>query len=82
MSVAGAACIASKIAPYECIKNNKDGILVDNSPNSWYESMKRLIEDPDQRDDMARNAYKKVYDQYSWQSTSKNLWIDAFKSLV
>lgn len=83
MSVAGAASIASTITPYEkTIQNGHDGILVDNSPNSWYNSMKELIENPERRDHLAKNAYQKVCEQYSWQSPARQLWVDAFKSLV
>ena len=82
MSVVGAASIASKIAPYECIKNGHDGVLVDNSPNSWYKAIRDLIENPSLRDEMAKNAYQKVCQEYSWQSSARHIWLDAFRSLV
>jgi glycosyltransferase involved in cell wall biosynthesis len=83
MSVAGAASIASAITPYvNTISNGNDGVLVDNSPNSWYNAIRDLIEHPEKRDHLARNAYAKVVEQYSWQSPARQLWVDAFKDLV
>jgi glycosyltransferase involved in cell wall biosynthesis len=82
MTMAGAACIASDMTPYRCIENGVDGMLVKNTPNDWYEAIKKLIDEPDLRDLMAKNAYKKVCEEYSWHSEKKNLWVDAFKSLI
>lgn len=82
MTVAGAASIATKITPYECIDNGIDGVLVNNSTDAWYEAIKNLIENPELRDKMAQNAYQKVYERYSWQCSAKNMWINAFRDLL
>jgi glycosyltransferase involved in cell wall biosynthesis len=82
MSVAGAASIASDITPYQFIQNNHNGLLVDNTTDSWYNAIKSLVEDPAKRDRLAQNAYNKVHADYSWRSFSRNLWLDAFRSLV
>jgi glycosyltransferase involved in cell wall biosynthesis len=82
MTMSNAAIVASDIGPYKCIEHGHEGILVNNDPDSWYSGIKLLIDDLALRDKLAKNARKKVFEQYSWQSPAKQVWIDAFKSLL
>lgn len=83
-TMAGAATIATKLPPYECIEDGVDGLLIEPyDDEGWYKAMKTLIEDENLRMVMASNARQKVYEQYSWQSQSrKQIWLDAFKRLA
>lgn len=82
-TIAGAATVATDLAPYECISHGEDGLLVEPEDlDGWYENIKKLIDDRELRNNMAKKAREKVYRQFSWQSQGKKqLWLDAFKRL-
>jgi O-antigen biosynthesis protein len=82
-SAVGAATIGTNLPPYQCIEDGVDGLLVDpEDSEGWYQSIKTLIDNRALRDTMAKTAKEKVLKQYSWQSQSRNDWMDAFKRLV
>jgi glycosyltransferase involved in cell wall biosynthesis len=57
-SALGLAAICSDIEPYrEVVEEGRNGILVPNETEAWYEAIKRLIEDPDLRATLAANAF-------------------------
>jgi len=83
-SMAGAATVATRLTPYECVEDGKDGLLVNpGDTEGWYKAIKTLIDNQSLRKELVANAREKVCEQYSWQSQNKrNLWLDAFKRLV
>lgn len=80
MSMSGAACIATKLPPYECIKHGETGMLVaPGDKDAWYDYMVELIENVDLRLKLAANARQQAIEEYSWQCYKRDLW---FKALL
>lgn len=79
-SMAGIATVASNLEPYRCIENGKDGLLVHK--DGWYEGIKTLLDNAALRKEMVSKAREKVRQEYSWQCSKKNLWVDAFTKLA
>jgi hypothetical protein len=77
MSMAGAACIATNSAPYQCIKHNETGILIDD-PVDWYDAISTLLNDVLFRKKLVKNAQEQIREEFSWQCSKKNLWLEAF----
>ena len=68
----GIPTIASKVYPFEStIKNGKDGIVISNSKNDWYETIKGLILNYNLRKKIGENAYKRVRSDYSMDLIAK-----------
>jgi glycosyltransferase involved in cell wall biosynthesis len=79
MSMSGAACIATKLPPYECIKHNETGLLVNpGDKDAWFNYMEELIENKDLRLKLARNARQHAIEEYSWQCSKRDKWVEAF----
>lgn len=77
MSMAGAACIATDLPPYKCIKHLETGILIED-PLDWYDAIANLIKDKELRQKLASNAQEQIRQEYSWQCSKKDLWLNAF----
>ncbi len=59
------AGVYSNIDVYSsCIEDGRTGILVDNTPENWFEGVSRLIENPELTASIKEQAYKHVYDNY------------------
>ena len=59
------AGVYSNIDVYSsCIEDGRTGILVDNTPESWFEGVSKLIEQPELTTSIKEQAYKHVYDNY------------------
>ncbi len=69
--------VASKVYPFE--KSIRDGVdgLIANSPKAWYESLRRLILDPNIRFWMGAEAYRAVKKNYSM-----NKMAETYKSIL
>jgi glycosyltransferase involved in cell wall biosynthesis len=82
MTLAGAASVASDLGPYAAtIEDSRDGLLCQDAED-WEESLSLLIENPSKVREMHKAARQKVIDNYSWQSPSKQKWMDFFRRLA
>lgn len=81
MSMAGAACVASDLPPYECIKHQETGFKVKSS-KEWYDTINELIKNKKKRLKINAAAIEQVRSEYSWQSPSRELWLNAFLDLL
>lgn len=60
------AGIYTNIPPYSnCIINGFNGLLVNHDEKSWYEAIKKLIENTDLRMQIAQKAYEAIKHNYS-----------------
>jgi len=83
LAMSGAACIATKLPPYACIKHNETGMLVEPDDNDdWFNCMEELIENKDLRRRLAKNARQQVVEEYSWQCSQRNKWVKAFLEIA
>jgi len=79
MSMSGAACIATNLLPYQCIKHNETGMLVEpGDKDAWFNCMEELIENETFRLKLAANAKLHVMEEYSWQCPQREKWLEAF----
>lgn len=68
-TVAGAVFVGSRIGPYETLHNGVDCLLVDNTQESWYAALKKLVETPKLRQILLENAKKDIRTrmiEYNW----------------
>lgn len=78
-SLAGAACVASDFGPYkEAIEHGRTGVLVDNSPEAWFEGIKTALDSQWQLNEAAR---KEVIAHHSWQSPARDTWKNFFRMI-
>lgn len=83
MSMAGAACIATDLPPYDCVVNKETGLLVKpGDTQGWFDALDELIQNKDYRLKLNENARAQIYQKYSWNSPSRMLWLQAFLDLV
>lgn len=76
----GAVTVASNFGPYkDTIEHMETGILIDDNRN-WYDSVRFLLDNPDQRKRILENAQEFVKENYD---VSKNYiyWEDAIKEI-
>lgn len=62
--------IASKIVPFESIKDGKDGILCTNQ-RQWYEALKTLIQDEKKRKSLGETAYLRCKKESNMNKVAK-----------
>jgi len=66
ITMSGAVGIYSNVEPYSSvIENNRTGILTENTPQAWYQSIALLIDNLDLRNSIYENAHKQIMDDYS-----------------
>ena len=65
----GALFVGSDVGPYKGIKN---GILVDNTEKSWYEGLKKAVEDEDFRKKTVKAAQKEL--AANWRLEDEKNW--------
>jgi glycosyltransferase involved in cell wall biosynthesis len=83
MSMSGAACIATNLPPYKCIKPNETGMLVEpEDKDAWFNCMEELIENKDLRRRLAKNARQQVIEEYSWHCSQKDKWVNALLEIA
>lgn len=86
MSMAGAPVIASNFGPYKStIEHGVDGFLFKDQND--FKSILFDIIDSDQNLEtwcsrINQNAVNRIKNKYTWESESKNRWIDFFKKLA
>lgn len=65
-SLIGSPTIASNIGPYkDTIKHGSDGLLVENTSESWYNAIKMLIENETLRRKIGQKAKTRVIEDFS-----------------
>lgn len=70
----GIAGIYSDVIPYRfAVRNEDNGLLVSNDPESWYAALCRLIEDQALREGIRQRAYNDAKDRFSLEKTAK-IW--------
>jgi glycosyltransferase involved in cell wall biosynthesis len=79
--MAGAAFIGSNLPPYQWIEHGKTGLLA-NTPNDWYSLLENLIENAELRKHLVDNGQEEIRNKYCWQSSSKNIWLKAFREIL
>ncbi len=76
------AGVYSNIDVYSsCIEDGRTGILVDNTPESWFAGVARLIENPQLTSSIKEQAYKHVYDNYR-QELVEDEWLVDIASVL
>jgi glycosyltransferase involved in cell wall biosynthesis len=76
------AGIYSNVSVYSsCIDQNETGLLVDNTPESWFKGIARLIDDSSLRERIQENAYKKVYQEFRQEIVEKD-WLEEIHELL
>jgi len=67
----GLASICSDVPTYSSIvKNNKNGILVNNNFEEWYQAIKFLIDNHEKREELAQSAYSDLFEKYTTYTNS------------
>jgi len=80
-SALGLATICSDLEPYrEVVKNEINGFLVDNSTESWYKAIKRLIDDEHLRTVISNNAYQNFLKNHTLNTQAKT-WLGTYRHL-
>lgn len=52
------------------LKNNETGILVSDNKDGWYKAMRKVIQDPAFRNEMANNLHEFVKDKYNLKAAT------------
>ncbi len=82
MSMAGAACVATDLAPYSMIKDKETGFKINaGDSNAWEEILTELVENKELRQKINDTARDQIRNEYSWQCPARKLWVDAFLEL-
>jgi glycosyltransferase involved in cell wall biosynthesis len=83
MSMAGAACIATGLPPYECVVNKETGLVIKSGDTQgWFDALDELIQNKEYRLKLNQNAREQILSKYTWQGPSRQLWLQAFLDLV
>lgn len=62
----GNVVIASDIAPYQrAIKDGENGVLVGNNPDLWYNAMRKVVENTQERMKLAMNGLEALKEKYT-----------------
>lgn len=71
--------ICSPVSPYKCFTDKE--VIFAKEDVEWYNTMERLIENPEERKTLAENLYQRVKKDYD---VDKNytIWIDAFNKIL
>ncbi len=64
-----------------CIEDGRTGILVENTPEGWFEGVARLIDNPALTDTIKETAYKHIYDNYR-QELVEDEWLADIASVL
>jgi processive 1,2-diacylglycerol beta-glucosyltransferase len=77
-SSAGIPGAYSKLPPYSgCIEHDRTGLLVNNTSESWFHAIGKLVCNPTERIDLAINARQEVLEKFSLENS-----IDQYFSTV
>jgi len=81
-SVCGFPGIYSAVGPYiDSVQDKKTGLLTENTPDSWIQSMEFLINDPKLRNNLGENAYHYVRANYLLEEGAKK-WYQFYSQLI
>lgn len=81
-SFCGVAGIYSDLPPYNsCISQGTTGLLVDNDPDKWFQAISILIERPELRLEIAKNARAVVVNHYTVR-TKAHHYIDTYREIM
>lgn len=69
----GACFVGSDIGPYTTIRDGLTGYKVNNSSDQWYNTLKKLVDNPKERKRVASSAKELVIDEYSIENNWKRL---------
>jgi SAM-dependent methyltransferase len=70
-SAMGIPTVASAVYPFKnSIRNKKDGIVVNNGANHWYEALWDLITDNEKRQKIGQRAYERVKRDFNMESVA------------
>lgn len=75
-------CVCSNVENYaSTVTHEVTGLLAENTTESWYNNLKKLVESEDLRNEIAKNASKLVRDEYA---IGKNyaLWEKAYRDIL
>lgn len=76
------AGVYSNIDVYSsCIEDGRTGILVENTPEGWFEGVARLIDNPALTESIKEAAYKRIYDNYR-QELVEDEWLVDIASVL
>ena len=76
------ALIAQDFGIYsKLIEDGKTGLLVKNDKKDWYKHMKKVIEDPSYREELANNLHEFVKDKYNILNVTKER-VEIYKKLI
>jgi glycosyltransferase involved in cell wall biosynthesis len=82
MSMAGAACVATDLPPYEALQHNETGLKYKpGDKQGWQDGLTELIENKAYRLKLNEAARQQIREDYSWQGSKRKLWMDAFLEL-
>lgn len=78
----GAACIASQHPVYQlAIQDGYNGLLVEHTPDAWYNALTKLIHDEPLRRKLQRSAYKWVWKNHDIASRWQD-WAQAYRQIL
>jgi GT2 family glycosyltransferase/tetratricopeptide (TPR) repeat protein/glycosyltransferase involved in cell wall biosynthesis len=80
-SACGMAGIYSDLPPYSCVKSGETGLLVRNIADDWYNAIACLIDDPEKRRQIARNAREEIMTHYT-VAAQANLYLDTYSRIA
>jgi len=67
----GLTSICSDVPTYSSIvKNNKNGLLVNNNFEEWYQAIKLLIDNREKREKLAQSAYSDLFEKHTTYTNS------------
>jgi O-antigen biosynthesis protein len=70
--ICGFAPILTNIEPYrEVVTHGENGLLVENSPNSWFDGLCTLIDDRTLRNEISRNAQEDVLNRHTLEAQAE-----------
>jgi len=76
------ACVCSNVENYaKTITHGEDGLLAENNTESWYENLKKLVDDVEFRNTIAKNGSELVREKYSISENYK-LWEKVYKEIL
>ncbi len=76
------ALIAQDFGIYsELLEDGKNGLLVKNDKKDWYKHMRKLIQEPDYREELANNLHEFVKDRYEITNVTKKR-VEMYKTMM
>jgi glycosyltransferase involved in cell wall biosynthesis/2-polyprenyl-3-methyl-5-hydroxy-6-metoxy-1,4-benzoquinol methylase len=81
-SVAGIPSICSNVPPYiDYVINEKNGVLVENTTESWFAAIESLVLSHSMRTEIAESSINYVRNSYGWEAAAE-AWQKVISSLM